>query len=132
MCYEPVYYTLTFELSDEDKALLPEGFVENLTEFCYEDLPIRKVGISVGKLTDNNSIQLNLFENYEEIDWAGVDDLSETSYEKPEKDMLECPHCHHQFKVNFFKDLLTIGSNKGKKLTCPSCKKTDYVHKISE
>ena len=32
----------------------------------YEDLPIRKVGISVGRLSDNNSIQLNLFENYKE------------------------------------------------------------------
>ena len=33
----------------------------------YEDLPIRKVSISLGKLTDDNSIQLNLFESLEEI-----------------------------------------------------------------
>jgi DNA-directed RNA polymerase subunit RPC12/RpoP len=44
----------------------------------------------------------------------------------------ECSHCHHQFKINFFKDLFTIGSNQGKKITCPNCKKTDYVQKISE
>ena len=44
----------------------------------------------------------------------------------------ECPHCHHQFKINFIKDLFTMGSNRGKKLTCPACKNTDYMQKISE
>lgn len=38
-----------------------------------------------------------------EIDWAGVDDLSEETYEKPEKDMLECPHCHHVDSKNHFR-----------------------------
>lgn len=38
-----------------------------------------------------------------EIDWAGVDDLSEETYDKPEKEMLECPHCHHRDSKNHFK-----------------------------
>lgn len=39
-----------------------------------------------------------------EIDWADVEELSEETYEKPEKDMLECPHCHHiDTKVHFKK-----------------------------
>lgn len=37
------------------------------------------------------------------IDWADVEDLSEETYEKPEKDMLECPHCHHVDSKNHFK-----------------------------
>ena len=39
----------------------------NIFEKFYENLPIRKVGISVGRLSDNNSIQLNLFESYKDI-----------------------------------------------------------------
>lgn len=38
-----------------------------------------------------------------EIDWADVDDLSEETYDKPEKEMLECPHCHHRDSKNHFK-----------------------------
>lgn len=38
-----------------------------------------------------------------EIDWADVEDLSEETYEKPEKEMLECPHCHHRDSKNHFK-----------------------------
>lgn len=29
------------------------------------------------------------------IDWASVDDLDESNYEKPEHNMLQCPQCHH-------------------------------------
>ena len=44
------------------------------------------------------------FDAVNEIDWAGVDDLSEETYDKPIKDMLECPHCHHiDSKVHFKK-----------------------------
>ena len=39
-----------------------------------------------------------------DIDWASIDDLSEDTYEKPEKDMLECPKCHHvDLKIHFRK-----------------------------
>lgn len=37
------------------------------------------------------------------IDWETVDDLTEDNYEKPEKEMLECPHCHHIDSKNHFK-----------------------------
>lgn len=37
------------------------------------------------------------------IDWAGVDDLSESNYEKPEHEMLECPACHHVDRKIHFK-----------------------------
>lgn len=44
------------------------------------------------------------FVMFDDIDWAGVEDLSEETYEKPEKDMLECPHCHHiDSKIHFKK-----------------------------
>lgn len=35
------------------------------------------------------------FFDAEDIDWADVEDLSEDSYEQPEKNMLVCPHCGH-------------------------------------
>lgn len=43
------------------------------------------------------------FVNPDDIDWAGVEDLSEETYEAPEKDYLECPHCHHRDSKNRFK-----------------------------
>lgn len=38
----------------------------------------------------------------EEIDWAGVDDLSEESYEAPQKTALKCPCCGHIDTPNHF------------------------------
>lgn len=44
------------------------------------------------------------FINTDDIDWAGVEDLNEETYEAPEKDYLECPHCHHiDSKIHFKK-----------------------------
>ena len=37
------------------------------------------------------------------IDWESVDELSDETYEKPEKELLECPHCHHIDSKNHFK-----------------------------
>ena len=31
----------------------------------------------------------------ENIDWASVEDLTESNYEEPEKTYLKCPHCGH-------------------------------------
>ena len=39
----------------------------SMFERFYEDLPIRKVSISFGGLVDNNTEQLNLFEDYEDV-----------------------------------------------------------------
>ena len=38
-----------------------------------------------------------------DIDWAGVTDLDDSSYQEPEHDMLECPACHHQDIKSHFK-----------------------------
>lgn len=43
----------------------------------------------------------------------------------------ECPHCQHQFKINFFVDLTSLGSSRGKNVTCPNCKNKNYVKKIN-
>lgn len=51
-----------------DNELTIERVCLNLFDRFYENLPIRKVGISVGKLTDKTHIQLNLFEKYEKIE----------------------------------------------------------------
>lgn len=50
-------------------------------------------------------IDMSLFDfSTDEIDWSNVDDLSDETYEEPEKDMLECPHCHHiDSKIHFKK-----------------------------
>jgi len=54
------------ETSSDNEQII-ESTCLNIFDKFYEDLPIRKVGISVGKLSDNNSIQLNLFESFKEI-----------------------------------------------------------------
>lgn len=40
---------------------------ENIFDKYYENLPIRKVSISLGKLSDDTGVQLNLFESFENI-----------------------------------------------------------------
>lgn len=37
------------------------------------------------------------------IDWAGVEDISEENYDEPEKEMLECPFCHQKDVAIHFK-----------------------------
>lgn len=37
---EDVYYTITFDISDEEKALMPAGYLENYRSFSIDDLPI--------------------------------------------------------------------------------------------
>lgn len=39
----------------------------------------------------------------DDIDWADVEDLSEENYDKPVKDMLECPCCGHKAEKVLFK-----------------------------
>lgn len=72
-----------------------------VSEYSTWDLPLL-----TEELADLEDIEMFDFgfENYEEIDWAEVDELDATTYEKPEKDMLECPHCHHiDSKIHFKK-----------------------------
>lgn len=53
------------------------------------------------------------FDSMNDIDWASVEDLEEENYEAPQKDMLECPHCHHIDSKNHFKkvDGLQVAEN---------------------
>lgn len=51
--------------TDNEKII--ERVCLNLFDRFYENFPIRKIGISVGGLSDKNNIQLNLFEKYDEI-----------------------------------------------------------------
>lgn len=55
----------------------------------------------------NGILDINMdnlgFDAISDIDWASVEDLDEDTYEKPIKDMLECPHCHHIDSKNHFK-----------------------------
>lgn len=37
------------------------------------------------------------------IDWDDVGELNEESYEEPEKELYECPHCHHVDSKSRFK-----------------------------
>lgn len=39
----------------------------NIFDKYYEDLPIRKVSITLGKLSDDTGVQLNLFESFDDI-----------------------------------------------------------------
>ena len=44
------------------------------------------------------------FDMGKSIDWASVDDLSASTYDEPEHEMLECPSCHHiDRKIHFKK-----------------------------
>ena len=48
----------------------------NIFDKYYTNMPIRKVSISLGKLSNDNGIQLNLFENYEEVNTEKNKDLT--------------------------------------------------------
>lgn len=43
------------------------------------------------------------FESTVSVDWASVQDLDESSYERPEHDMLVCPQCGHEDRKEHFK-----------------------------
>lgn len=60
------YHTQKLQTSTNNDKVIYTTCI-NIFDKYYEDLPIRKVSISLGKLTDDNSIQLNLFESLEEI-----------------------------------------------------------------
>lgn len=71
----------TNELADWDFELLGEELA---------DLDLSDFDLDWGLPNDN-------------IDWASVDDLDESNYEKPEHNMLECPFCHHRDRDIHFK-----------------------------
>ena len=59
--------------------------IEDLPEFDFADFGLEPIGGA-------------------DIDWANVEDLSEETYEEPQKVMLRCPHCNHiDSKTHFLK-----------------------------
>lgn len=63
------------------------------------------------ELLDEELEQLDLdlteygFDNIK-IDWANIEEITETNYEEPEKEYLECPNCHHKDSKNHFKKIV--------------------------
>ncbi len=66
--YSKEYYggfshSITLDNPIDDPVIIEE-YCNILFDKFYHNLPIRKVGISLGRITKKNSLQLNLFENY--------------------------------------------------------------------
>lgn len=63
-----------------------------------------KLNIELGELSDFD-IDMSAFGflQHEDIDWDNIDDLTEDSYDEPEKDMLECPFCHKRDIIAHFR-----------------------------
>lgn len=94
---------------------VPCVIADNLTE--EQVRAYRLVDNKVGELAtwDYDALDIELgeieidmndfgFVTTADIDWEDVQDLSESTYEEPKKEMLECPFCHrHDFKIHFKK-----------------------------
>ena len=63
------YFNVSKKLDQEtnDEALLYKTLLNMFNSYYEENMPVRKVGISLSKLEKNNHIQLNLFENIKEV-----------------------------------------------------------------
>ena len=63
------YFSISKKLDQEtnDEALLYKTLLNIFNSYYEENMPVRKVGISLSKLEKNNHIQLNLFENIKEV-----------------------------------------------------------------
>ena len=64
------YLSVSKKLEQEtnDESELYKVLLSIFNSYYEEDMPVRKVGISLSKLENNNHIQLNLFDNIKEID----------------------------------------------------------------
>ena len=64
------YFSVSKKLEQEtnDESELYKVLLSIFNSYYEEDMPVRKVGISLSKLENNNHIQLNLFDNIKEID----------------------------------------------------------------
>lgn len=78
-----IRHNRTTELSSWDFSLLEE-----------EIASLELEGVDLSELK---------FDMPQNIDWAGVDDLTEDTYDEPEHEMLECPSCHHVDRKIHFK-----------------------------
>lgn len=64
------YFSVSKKLEQEtnDESELYKVLLSIFNSYYEEDMPVRKVGINLSKLENNNHIQLNLFDNIKEID----------------------------------------------------------------
>ena len=60
------YHMQKIDAATNDEKLI-YNICLNIFDKYYEDLPIRKVSLCFGRLSNNTGIQLNLFESYEDI-----------------------------------------------------------------
>ena len=60
------YHMQKIDTATNDEKLI-YNICLNIFDKYYEDLPIRKVSLCFGRLSNNTGIQLNLFESYEDI-----------------------------------------------------------------
>ncbi len=60
------YHVMKLDTPTDSNKLMMESCIL-LFDRYYNGSPIRKVGVSMGKLSDKDSIQLNLFEDFEKI-----------------------------------------------------------------
>ena len=96
--YEEVECIRLDHLTDEERKAytLAHNKLTMNTDFDFDILE--------QELNDIDTIDMSDFGFVTDvIDWETVDELSEETYEKPEKEMLECPHCHHIDSKNHFK-----------------------------
>ncbi len=63
------YFSVSKKLDQEtnDEVILYKTLLNIFNSYYEENMPVRKVGISLSKLEKNNHIQLNLFENIKEV-----------------------------------------------------------------
>ena len=80
-------YAIRHNRSAEMSAWDFETLQEELAALDINGIDMSDLNFSLGK----------------EIDWAQVEDLTDSTYEQPEHEMLECPACHHVDRKIHFK-----------------------------
>ena len=89
--YEKVPCIVADDLNEEQINAF--RLVDNKTnEFALWDF--EKLEEELSNIQDIDLLEFG-FENHTEIDWAGIDDLSEDTYKEPKGNYLKCPVCEH-------------------------------------
>ena len=70
------YHTQKLDISTFKEEEILKICLNIFDKYYTNGMPIRKVSISLGKLSNDNGIQLNLFENYEDINTEKNKDLT--------------------------------------------------------
>lgn len=86
----------------DNKMALNAGWDEDLLRLELDDL--KELDFDL-ELTGFRNFEIDHLFLQKDIDWNSVEDLSEETYEEPQHNMLECPHCHHIDRDIHFKKL---------------------------